>query len=231
MEWWARVRKMRKSGIVLLSSVMLCACETVRTVYDENGNVIDPNAVPQGETDISSRLEKQFSSSFSEKKNDQGVPQAVSNKVSSFQRDLDEASRLDKEYRTGSYSGGAAGFSVMSFSGSGKAFSTQDAYSGTMGKTIEKDLHPAFASPSRGVYGTDDSYARGGVYSALEDRKSAVGGRVYSTSESVYTNDKTSGYFETRRNNTPPPPIFSRDQYNRKTIEQTRTLLGRDKDD
>lgn len=213
------------SGIVLLS-----ACESVRTVYDEYGEVVDPNAPSGGEGDISSRLEKQFSSSFSEKKNDKGVPQAVSNRVSRYQQDLDASSRMDKEYGTRSYPGSKDEVYTVSFSDSKKTYSTADAYSGAMGKAIDKDLHPAFATASRGVYGTDDSYVGGDSEAYQNGIRSAMDAKKFSTDESYYSREMTSGYVETRRDNTPPPRVITRDQYYRKTIEQTRTLLGRDKE-
>lgn len=207
----------------------LCACESVRTVYDENGNVVDPDAPSGGESDLASRFEKDFASSFSEKKNALGVPQATSNKVSSFQKDLDSSSRLNKDFQTGAFAGSDNQVQTMSFSGSGKSFSTKEAYTGGLGHSISKDLHPAFATASRGVFGSDDAYSGNSRY-GYEGKKSVSASRVYSTQESVISRESTSGYFETRRGNTPPPRIMTRDQYYRKTIEETRAMLGRSND-
>ena len=215
---------------MLLCLVALCACESVRTVYDEGGNVVpQEEASGGGEKDFTSHLEAQFNSSFSEKKTEDGVPQSVSNKVSSFQSKLDAARRMDQEYGTGTYAGAAReSVYTMSFSGSGKTYSTKDAYSGGMGKRIEKDLHPAFAEPSRGVVGSEDMFSTS--RSAVEGSRSNIGGS-YPTHDSVYSHEDTSGYVETRRDNTPMPRVMSRDEYYRKTIQQTRTMLGRDKEE
>lgn len=214
---------------MLLCGVLLCACETVRTVYDENGNVVDTSSVPGGERDISERMEKEFNSSFAVKKTESGVPLSISNKVSSFQHDLDASSRSGKEFGTGAFAGGKNSYQTTAFAGQDKFFSAKEAYTGGLGKRIDKDLHPAFADPTRGVYGTDDFFARGDMRTSLEGRRHAAGGRSYPAGESVYSRENTSGYVETRRDNTPPPRVITRDQYYRKTIEETRTMLGRDR--
>lgn len=216
---------MMLSGILLLS-----ACESVRTVYDEYGEVVDTEAADSGsEGDFSARLEKQFSSAFSEKKNDKGVPQAISNRVSPYQKDLDASGRMDKEYSTGSYSGSKDEVYTVSFSDGKKMFSTSDAYSGAMGKSIDRDLHPDFATATRGVYGSEDSYIGGTTEAYQNGVRNTMGSRKYVTGESHYSRETPNGYVETRRNNTPPPRVITRDQYYRKTIEETRSLLGRDK--
>lgn len=210
--------------------LLLCACETVRTVYDEAGNEVKPSS-SGGETDLTSHFEKEFASSFSEKKNDQGVPQATSGKVSRYQKDLDSSSRLDKQFSTGSYAGATRDeVHTMSFSGAGKTYNVKEAYSGAMGSAIERDLHPAFATGSRGIYGTEDSYAGDEVRSALEGMKSRMNGQEYVTHSGRYSREDSSGYVESRRDNTPPPRIISRDEYYRKTVRETRALLGRDEE-
>lgn len=216
--------------LLLIPLFFLCACESVRTVYDESGKPIKQQESQGGEKDFSSYMEDKFNSSFSEKKNDQGVPQTFSNKVSSYQSKLDDSKRLDKEYLTRSYGESARQTpGSMSFAGaSGKAYEADKAYPGLMGASISKDLHPAFASSSRGIYGTGDSYAGDRSRSSMEGRDSSIGGSYY-TKESFYSRDMTSGYFETRKHRTPPPRVITRDEYYRKTIEETRTLLGRDK--
>lgn len=217
-------------GAVLLSAVMLLsACETIRTVYDEDGKVVSEHA--GGEKDITDHFEKSFDSSFSVKKNDKGIPQAVSNRVSRFQKDLDEARRSDSVYSTSSYAGtDDRSVERMEFAGAGKAYSVHEAYTGSRGEAINKDLHPAFATSSRGLYSTADSYDAENARSALEGMRSTMAGGRYSTSESSYSTDDTSGYIESRRDNTPPPRVFSREQYYRKTIDDTRALLGREND-
>lgn len=207
--------------------LLLSACETVRTVYDEAGNEVNPNA--SGESDLTAHFEKEFASSFSEKKNDQGVPQATSGKVSRYQKELDASSRLDKQFSTSSFAGAPRDeVHTMRFSDTGKAYDVKEAYSGSMGSAIEKDLHPAFATDSRGIYATGDSYASNEVRSALEGMQNRMNGQSYVTHTGRYSRDDTSGYVETRRDNTPPPRVISRDEYYRKSVRETRALLGRD---
>lgn len=215
----------------IMCAVLLCtSCETVRTVYDDNGNVVNPDADPGGEKDLSAHFEKEFASSFSEKKNDLGIPVASSNKVSRYQRDLDGSNRSGNEYVTGSYAGADRQAQTMSFAGAGKTYDVSKAYSGDMARAVSKDLHPAFATASRGVYGSDDAYADNSR-SAMEGAASLMNGKSYATTSSVYSRETTSGYVETRRDNTPPPRIMTRDQYYRKTVRETRALLGRDKEE
>ena len=219
-------------GILPGLALLLCACQTVRTVYDEYGNEVKETQGGGGEKDLSTHMEERFNASFSEKKNAQGVPQAVSNRVSAFQKDLKDAS-LNKEYFTKNYDGsGANEMSSMSFSGSDKRFSgAKEAYSGAMRDRIEKELHPAFASGSKGIYATDDAFAGSNSRYARESTPSSMDGKSYGTQESYYSRDMESGYIETRRESMPDPRVMTKDEYYRKSIQETRTMLGRDKDE
>lgn len=209
--------------------LMMSACESVRTVYDEGGNVVEEQESSGGETDLSARLEKQFNSSFSTKKTEDGVPLSVSNKVSRYQRDIDESRRMEKDFHTEAFGGAKEDFYTMSFAGADKSFTPAEAYSGGLGKRIERDLHPDFATPSRGIFGTDDLFAEHDRRASGEGSSFGDAARVYGgTHRSVYSREASSGYVETRRDRTPPPRIISRDQYQRKTIDETRALLGRD---
>lgn len=210
---------------------MLGACESVRTVYDEYGNEVKDTPSSGGEKDFTSYMEAKFNSSFSEKKNSQGVPQAVSNRVSSYQKDLSGSSRLDKEFSTKKYDGFSKEAYTMSFAGAGKKFDVKEAYTGGRGSAIAKDLHPDFASKERGIYSSADSYAGAGSRYGLEGMSSTHAGRSYHTRESEYTHDTESGYIETRRNNTPPPRVMSKGEYYQKTIQDTRAILGRGNDE
>lgn len=218
----------RLQMLLMLMFLTLCACKTVRTVYDEAGNVVEPDSGSGGEKDLTAHLEKQFNTSFSTKKTEDGVPLSVSDKVSRYQRDIDEARRMEKDYHTEAYSGAKDEAYTMSFSEAGKTFSTSEAYTGGLGKRFERDLHPAFATPTRGVYGSDDMFGQGDLRSAAERLIHPEVGRVYRTEESSFSRDSLSGYVETRREKTPQPRVFSRDQYQRKTIDDTRAMLGRD---
>lgn len=221
------MREMRIQCAVMLA-MFLCACESERTVYDEYGNVVDTKAKSGGERDFSEYMEEKFNTSFSEKKNDQGVPQAVSNRVSSYQAKLDESKRLDKTYMTGEY-GGTMGSPMqgMNFSDSGKAFDTGRAYSDAEGKRISKELHPDFATETKGVYGVGDISVDAGKRSVHQGEVSSMTGE-FPTNPSHYSRSTQSGYFESRRDHTPPPPVYTRDEYTRKTIRDTRSMLGRD---
>lgn len=200
-----------------------------RTVYDESGRVVQEGPRAGGQRDFADYMEEKFNSSFSEKKNEQGVPQAVSNKVSSFQSKLDEAKRIDKEYVTSSFAGtGESALSGKEFSGSGRSFDTKKEYIDS-GRRLNRDLNPAFATSSKGIYGKDDEFFSAREKSALSGAKSSMGGE-YDTGESPYfSRSSENGYIETRRENTPPPPVYSSEEYMGRTIEETRTLLGRDK--
>lgn len=212
----------------LLVCLLLCSCQTVRTVYDENGHVVDPDA-PGGEKDLYEHLNKQFNDSFSTKKGEDGIPITSSNKVSSYQRKRDESGRLDKEFSTSEYAGGREAYSTMRFSDQGKVYSTKEAYTGDFGKRMEKELHPDFVKSSRGLYSTDATYTGSNLRSPLQDRKSADKDTVFPTSAAPFSRESTSGYVETRRDLTPPPRVYTRDEYYGKSIEETRALLGRDK--
>ena len=219
--------------IALMTSVLmaLCACESVRTVYDEFGNVVKDSEPSSGEKDLTAHMEEKWNNSFSEKKNAQGIPQAVSNRVSSFQKELDGARSADKEFYTKSYDGASTKdvYSV-SFAGADKKYGVKEAYGGGLGERIDKELHPAFASSSRGIYSTADAYARSNTRYGREGASSPVNGSSYLTNESYYNREMESGYFESRRNSMPAPRVMSRGEYYQKSIEETRMMLGRDND-
>lgn len=218
----------------LLASLLfgLCACESQRTVYDEFGNEVkEPSGGGGGEKDLTTHMEEKWNASFGEQKTASGVPQSVSNRVSSFQSKLDDAGRANKEYLTKSYDGADRdSFYTMQFSGADKKYGLKEAYSGGMGERIEKELHPAFATESKGIYATSDSYAGNSRY-GREGTRSADSGKSYYTRESYYTRDTESGYIESRRDYTPPPRVMTRDEYYGKTVQDTRMMLGRDKDE
>lgn len=224
---WDRRSALRWASLSL-SFVALCACKSVRTVYDEFGLEVDTSQSTGGEKDFTTHMEKKFSAAFSEQKNSQGVPQAVSNRVSSYQKELRDSKRLDKEFGTKRYDGASKDMYTMSFAGAGKKYGVKEAYTGGRGSAVAKDLHPDFASSSRGIYSPADTYAGATSRSGLEGVRSPGAGRSYSTHESHYTRDTESGYFETRRNYTPPPKVMSKGEYYQKSIQDTRSLLGRD---
>lgn len=213
------------TGMLLL----LCACESVRTVYDEFGNEVKESKTGGGEKDLTAHMEEKWNNSFSEKKNDQGIPQAVSNRVSSFQKDLDDASGTGKQFFTKSYGGVSTNEAyAVSYAGAGKKFGVKEAYTGGDRGRIDKDLHPAFATAGKGVYSTADSYARAGSRYAQEGAGNVAADRSFPTNESFYNGQAESGYFESRRESMPAPRVMSRGEYYQKSVEETRMMLGRD---
>lgn len=218
----------------LLSAVLICAlasCESVRTVYDENGRVVEERDGAR-ERSLNDYFEDEFDSNFSEKKNKHGVPESTSKKVSSFQKDIDAARRGDKEFSTGTYNpGGSSSYAGKRFGDYSGEYSGNKRYEGVSANTtINQELRPAFMSEGKGIsraenvysgHGSGDRYTgEGSHYDARE--------RIYATQDSRYSTSDTSGYFESRKNKWGQPSIINKDDYYRRTIEETRGLLGRD---
>lgn len=211
----------------LLLLLLLAACDSVRTVYDEFGNVVTEQERPAGgEKDITAHMQEKWSASFSEQKNAQGVPVAVSNRVSPFQKKLDVATGTDKQFFTKSYAGADTGdVYATSYAGADKKYTAGEAYTGSR---IDKELHPAFAGEGRGLYSTADSFAAASSRYGLESQPSPGSSKRYATSESYYSREMESGYIESRRGNTPPPRVMTRGEYYQKSVQDTRAMLGRD---
>ena len=222
---------MRRALPVLLL-LCLCACESVRTVYDANGNVVEDKPAGQ-ESDLASHFQKQFGESFSEKKGDSGVPQSISSRVSSFQKDIDAArsSGADKEFATKSFSGSKSYDAISgkfadagkSFSGSNKEFGHKES---SMAST---DMRPDFMNESHGI-SHSSRYSDDSKRSASEGRDSADGDMRYATTSSRYNNAGPDGYMEERRNNSPEPEIIYYRDYQDKTIEETKGFIHRNRD-
>lgn len=220
---------MRKLLTVGLAWLSLGACTSQRTVYDEYGNVVQDKPKTGVERDFEDYMEEKFNSSFSEKKNDQGVPQAVSNKVSSFQSKLDDSKRLDKEYVTSSFAGAReSALNGREYVGGRRSYGAKKEYAGA-GRQIDRDLNPAFTTDSKGIYGTNDTYAGAREQSAFSGVPSNVNGEFYTEESPYFSRDTKSGYVEVQRDKTPQMPVYKSDEYMGRTIEETRTLLGRDK--
>lgn len=215
---------------VLLSAAVLSACESVRTVYDENGQEVKDDA-PGGEKDLMSHFEAQFDASFSEKRSKDGVPQATSNKVSRFQKDIDAARRDDKQFSTGAFGGtGRSNLRTITFGGTDKEFSaSRKVYGDTGISSVSRDLRPDFMNDSHGI-SHNDSFMDHSSRSASEGLQASGTGLIFATSEGDVQTSQQSGYFESRRNKSPQPKIMNYRDYYRKTIQETRTMLGRDKE-
>ncbi len=213
-----------------LLCMALCACQSVRTVYDENGQEVkdEPHG---GEKDLMSHFESQFNASFSESRTKDGVPQATSTKRSRFQKDIDEARRGGTEYVTGAFGGVNRQDSLrsVSFDGANKEFTGGKSYNGLKTSPISRDLRPDFMNESHGI-SHSDSYMDHSQRSSADGVAAVANGRThaYSTEAEAYQTNQQSGYFESRRNRTPEPRIMDYRDYYRKTIEETRTMLGRD---
>lgn len=210
----------------------LCACESVRTVYDSNGKVVEEKQAG-GETDLYSHFEKQFNESFSEKKGDSGVPQSVSGRVSPFQKDIDAArsSGRDKEFLTKSFSGSKSYDAISnkfsdarkSFSGSNKEFGHRES------SMVSTNMRPDFMNESHGI-SHSSRYDGDRLRSVSEGRASAEGDMRYATNSSRYNNAGADGFLEERRNKTPEPEIIHYRDYQEKTISETKDFIHRNKD-
>ncbi len=219
--------------IATLCLFALPACKTVRTVYDINGNEVKEHA--GGERSLEDYMSETFDKEVSRKKNEEGVPESSSNKVSRYQRDIDAARKSDKTFITGAFSGtGSYSGADRNFSGAGKKFDTGKPYGGTYNSAYSTDLRPDFMSDTKGIYSRDDAY---GVSSA--DR-AAQDGQPYDDFSPTHTygtgysedisREDTSGYFESRKDKFGKPRIISHQDYYRKTITETRSMLGRDEE-
>lgn len=204
---------------LLLTSLLLCACQSVRTVYDENGNVVEDRE-GANITDLHSHLEGQWDSSFSEQKGEHGVPTAQSHKVSSFQKDLDASKRMDKEFSTTMFGDAtksnnlrskvAGGIRDSQYAGAGASYDvSRSAPYGT-------DMRPDFMNDSHGI-SHSSRYADDATRSSLEDTAPlSIRDRMYSTTSDVYSSDETSNYVEHRRNKSGQPQIIDFRDYAQK---------------
>ena len=81
---------------LLLTLCLFCtltACRSVRTVYDENGNEVKEHQ--GGERSLEDYMQETFDKEVTRKKDDSGVPQSRSTKVSLYQKAIDEARKDD----------------------------------------------------------------------------------------------------------------------------------------
>lgn len=219
--------------ISLLPVFLLCACTPVRTVYDKYGDEVKES---EGATqsDLNSRFEKEFESAFMEKKGKDGVPRTSSDRVSSFQRQLDESRKIQDEYHTKAYGAVRENNSrSVIYSGAGvdsRYSADSDRREKDRKMAYGSDMRPDFMNPTHGI----SHSTRYGVDSSNRSSMDGMTGpgyhdSVYSTSESEYATSDSSGYVEGRRNKTPQPDITNFREYYRRSIESTRELLGRDK--
>ncbi len=219
--------------LLLSACVLLPACKTVRTVYDEGGNVVKPDdAEGATESDLFSAYEKRFDESFSEKRNAQGVPEAKSRRVSAFQRDLDSARDTDNPYSTKAYAGLKEDGSRSQSYGGTKVYAGGKTYEASRTRSaITRDMRPDFMNDSHGIAHTEytgDAFGR--RYGAEGEYTDDYEG-TYGTRASSYRREQESGYFESLRDQTPAPPIYDHRSMQTKEIMNIRNILGRDKTD
>ncbi len=217
--------------LALLAGMLLPACETVRTVYDEGGNVVKPQEEDGArESDLFSAFEKRFDEAFSEKRNAQGVPEATSRRVSGFQKDLETARSTDNTYSTKAYGGLKEDDSRnRNFVGT-KVYAGGKVYAGSRTQSaISRDMRPDFMNENRGIAHSEYQGSLG--RSALEGVHTDAYGRSYGTHASRYRREQESGYFESHRDDTPAPPIYHYRDRQTRDIMNIRNILGRDKTD
>lgn len=218
--------------IPALAGLLICAgCTPVRTVYDDQGNVVKDDE-PGGEKDLMSTFEKRFDAAFSEQKTADGVPMTTSSKVSSFQRELDDARRIDKPFSTGSFdTGKTLDLREDGFAGASKRFSSgKDGIEKTSNSMYSTDLRPDFMNESHGISRTraylgadhDDRSSLEGL--ALDERSKTH----HLTDYEPYNTGQSNNYVENRRNKTSQPTIIDYQEYYRRHKNSVRQLLGRD---
>lgn len=214
----------------ILLACTLGACESVRTVYDANGNVVEERE-PGGERDLSAHFQKQFGESFSEQKGASGVPQTISNRRSSFQKDIDEARRNDKEYATKAF-GDVRRNDALSkaFSGSGKAYEGSGRYlDRKMSAMASTDMTPDFMNETHGI-SHSSRYSGADRRSTAEGSSLPGGDRRFATQSSRYDKAGGDGYIDSRRDKTPEPEITHYRDFQQKTIDETKDFIHRHRD-
>ena len=216
---------------ILALAALLCntGCTPVRTVYDANGNEVQEDDAAGGESDLMSVYEKKFNESFAVKKTADGVPQTVSNKVSSFQRDLEKARGTTERFSTRDFdTGSGLDWKNKSFAGASKEFNTgKTAYDKRSNSMFSRDMQPDFMNESHGISHSDR-------YLSTADNRSSAEGRISETSSyyisetAPFSTNETDHYFESRRDKAGQPVIIDHREYYKKHRQGIRELLGRD---
>lgn len=214
-----------KKCFILLS--LICAwalpsCESKRTIYDSSGNVVEDRK--DGE---SVSLEERFAGGFDTKKNEYGIAEAESKKVSSFQGKIDDSRNKADAYKSKSFAGGknASTSTDMSYRGATARFAGAKTYGDAAKVAYTSDDVPDFMKEGKGI--TRKEYA-GGKTDVADSSKRYDVGEAYQATVSSSSTQQESGYVESRRESSPTFKIYSKDEYQRKTIEDTRSMLRRD---
>lgn len=213
------------STFLLLS---LCACESVRTVYDENGRVVDDRP-KSGESDLTAHFEDEFNAAFAEEKVN-GVPTATSKRVSAYQKKLDAARREDKEYLTHDYKGnlGETNLRGTLYSEDGKRWGGNKRMDKSERQAYNTLQRPDFMNETHGISHSSRNGANDA--SRMETEEHELGERAsrFSTNASRYHTTDPNYYVAERRDKTPQPQITDFREYYRQSIKSTRALLNRD---
>lgn len=222
---------MRRLMTSLVLAALLCCtgCTPVRTVYDASGNEVREDDDAGGESDLMSVYEKKFNESFSVQKTADGVPQTISNKVSSFQRDLESARGTTEQFSTKSFDTGSGhDWKNKSFAGASREFNTgKTAYDKRSNSMFSRDMQPDFMNESHGISHSD-------LYLSTADKRSSVEGKINETSSyyisetAPFSTSETNHYFENRRDKAGQPVIIDHREYYKKHRQGVRELLGRD---
>ena len=212
-----------------LLMTVLCSCESVRTVYDANGKVVQDHEGAR-ERSLNDYFDEEFDSGFSEKQNAHGVPEATSKKVSSYQKDIDAARREDKEYSTGTYNpGGSNNYNNKRFADANQKFDSGKRFEGFSGDSqFNTDMRPAFMSENKGISRTAYTGHSSGDRYSDENSNYDAHSHIYATHNNNISTSDTSSYIESRREKWGKPTIINKGEYYKRTIEETRGLLGRD---
>ncbi len=214
--------------IPLLLPLILGACQSERTVYDQYGNVVKESQ-PGQERDIYSVMEERFDAAFSEKKNKEGVPETTSARVSRYQKDIDNARKEDKTFSTKSFNG-VYGNSLRekSFAESGKSFGGSKTLDLSKPSSYSRDLRPDFMNGSHGLAHKDYEGEHANKRSGAESKSYSAAERRFVTNPSQYKPHTPSGYVQSREAQREQPPIYDHRNQSKKNIEDTRRLMGRD---
>lgn len=213
----------------LTLAALLCGagCTPVRTVYDDQGNVVS-NDKSGGEKDLMSVYEKKFNSNFKVKKNSDGVPQTVSNKMSHFQRDIDNARNSKSQFSTKNFKVSRnSDFRSTRFDDSRKNFDTSgETFSRSNTSRFAARRKPDFMNDSHGI-SHSDHYLDGDSRSRMEGQRMKTS-RYRNTEGTPFQRTEASNYFESRRNKTEQPKIIDHQDTYQQYRQGIRELLGRD---
>ncbi len=214
---------------LLLPLFLSAACHSVRTVYDEDGNVVEEPSAPNGrESSLQDRMDKHFDALFREKKNAEGVPVASSKKRSRYDAMVKKARTLGENdaYASKGFATRESLYSGSVFGGSRREYAGRKAYDGIREAPYNTNLRPDFMNDSRGIAHTE--YREGGRRSMMDGQAADEAGQSYATHESRYAGLPESGYIETRRDRAPEPKIINHRDYSREEVSRLRQLLGKD---